>query len=147
MEVQVKGLDSLLKKLDQLGGDVTQGLSEALLAGAQVAKKSAQELCPVDTGYLRESIAAGLIDENTAVVSTNVDYAVFVEFGTGARGDPAVPHTSKEYWRYKDGEGNWVTSHGQAPQPFMRPALSNNVSQIVEAVKNSLSNQIEGLNK
>jgi HK97 gp10 family phage protein len=147
LEIQVKGLDSLLKKLSQLGDDVNEGLKEALLAGGQVVQKSAKELCPVDTTYLRESISLNAIDDNTVVVSTNVDYAIFVEFGTGPKGDPAVEHTSKQFWRFKDKDGNWVTSHGQAPQPFMRPALENNTTQIVEAVKNLLSNRLEGLSR
>jgi HK97 gp10 family phage protein len=49
--------------------------------------------CPVDTGNLRRSYATQLArpeDRPNATVGTNVDYAMFVEFGT-SRGR-AQPH-------------------------------------------------------
>ena len=47
-------------------------------------------------------------------------YAEFIEFGTGIynqKGDGR-----KTPWRYKDREGNWHTTQGGRPYPFIRPA-------------------------
>ena len=147
MEVQVKGLDKLLKKLDKLGGSIEQSTQKALLRGGAVFEAEAKARCPVDTGHLRDSIHTEAQGEGTAAVGTNTSYAPDVEFGTGPKGDPSVPHTTKKYWRYRDAEGNWHTSHGQPPQPFMRTAFAESKDKAVEAVKGSIKEDIGGLVK
>ena len=57
------------------------------------------------------------------------DYGIYVEFGTGSKGDKSVSHTSKRHWTYYSG-GRFYTTSGQAPQPFLVPALKNNISEI-----------------
>lgn len=46
------------------------------------AETYAKQLCPVDTGRLRNSITHQQMDENTEVIGTNVEYAPYVELGT-----------------------------------------------------------------
>lgn len=46
------------------------------------AETYAKQLCPVDTGNLRNSITHKQFDENTEVIGTNVEYAPYVELGT-----------------------------------------------------------------
>lgn len=147
MEIKVQGLDKLLKKLDQLGGNVPKSTQKALLRAGAVIEKGAKKHCSVDTGELRESIHTQAVDENTVAVGTNVRHGIFVEFGTGPKGDPTVPHTTKEYWRYKDAEGNWHTSHGQSPQPFMRTAFAEGKDEAVDAAKESLRGDVKELMK
>ncbi|HEY1119887.1 MAG TPA: HK97-gp10 family putative phage morphogenesis protein [Acidimicrobiales bacterium] len=65
---------------------------------ANSVERRAKRLCPVDTGRLRASITNALEKDPegvSAVIGTNVEYAVYVEFGTG----------------------------DTRPQPFLRPAL------------------------
>lgn len=67
--------------------------------------RRARNLCPVDTGRLRSSIAyrAGRDSKGPFVdVGTNVSYAAFVEFGT----------------------------RRQRPQPYLRPALAEAVGAL-----------------
>lgn len=144
MEIEVKGLDGLLKKLDKLGGGIEQSTQKALLKGGAVFESGAKEHCPVDTGQLRESIHTEAKDARTVTVGTNCEYAVFVEYGTGPKGDPSIPHTTKKYWRYHDADG-WHTSHGQPPQPFMRPAFSEGKGNVVDAVKESIREDVKNL--
>jgi HK97 gp10 family phage protein len=145
VEVKVGGLDRLLKKLDKLGGSIEQSTQKALLKGGAVFESGAKEHCPVDTGQLRESIHTEAKDAQTVTVGTNCGHAVFVEYGTGPKGDPSVPHTTKESWRYQDAEGNWHTSHGQPPQPFMRTAFSENKDKVVDAVKEFIKEDVKNL--
>lgn len=145
MEIQVKGLDRLLKKLDKLGGDIPQSMQKAMLRGGAVFEAGAKEHCPVDTGQLRESIHTEAQSESTVTVGTSVQYAPYVEFGTGPKGDPSVPHTTKTSWRYQDAEGSWHTSHGQPPQPFMRTAFAENKDKAVDAVKESIQEDVNHL--
>lgn len=147
MEVKVDGLDKLLKKLDKLGGNIPKSTQKALKRAGAVIEAGAKNHCPVDTGQLRESIHTQTVDENAVAVGTNVEHGIFVEFGTGPKGDPAIPHTTKEYWRYKDAEGNWHTSHGQPPQPFMRTGFAEGKDKAVDAAKESLEEDVKGLLK
>ena len=83
----------------------------------------AKRLCPVDTGRLRSSITTEKRfdgDKPVASVGSNVEYGLYVEFGTGQNGDPSVDHRV-----------DWA---GQPPKPFMRPAMhinQDNISRIV----------------
>jgi HK97 gp10 family phage protein len=147
MQVEIKGLSGLLKKLDRLGGDLEVAMREAMLKGGSVFEKSAKENCPVDTTRLRESITTQAIDNHTVSIGTNVEYAIPVEYGTGPKGDPAVPHTAKKYWRYKGPDGNWITSHGQAPQPYMRLAFKQSKDKALEVIQKSLQDSVRELMK
>lgn len=147
MEVKIEGLGNLLKKLDKLGGSIPQSTKKALLRGGAVFEKSTKEHCPVDTGNLRDSIHTEAKDDGAVAVGTNTDYAVYVEYGTGPKGDPSVPHTTKKFWRYQDEDGNWHTSHGQAPQPFMRTAFAEKKDAAVNAAAESIKEDVRGLTK
>ena len=103
--------------------------------------------CPVDTGNLRDSIHTEAKSNDQVVTGTSVKYGPDVGFGTGPKGDPSVPHTTKKYWRYQDAEGNWHTSHGQPPQPFMRTAFAEGKDKAVDAVKDSIREDVEELMK
>lgn len=72
--------------------------------------------CPVDTGNLRSSINGKVIDETLGRVGTNVEYAPYVEFGTGEKAE--------------DGKGKSGFT-GQKPQPFLRPAIMDNKDSIL----------------
>jgi HK97 gp10 family phage protein len=147
MQVEIKGLSNLLKKLDKLGGNLPAAMRKAKLAGGLVIEGAVKENCPVESGRLRESHTTQAIDDHTVSVSTNVDYAIPVEYGTGPKGDPAVPHTAKKYWRYKGPDGRWITSHGQAPQPYMRLAFKQSKDKALEVIQKSLQDSVRELMK
>lgn len=92
--------------------------------------------CPVDTGRLKGSITSK-VEGNSAVIDTNVEYAPHVEFGTGSKGDKSVAHTTKKQWTYYSG-GQFFTTSGQAPQPFLVPALKNNSDRIKAIIKQAV---------
>ena len=73
------------------------------------------------------------------VVETNVEYASFVEFGTGKLGDPAVPHTSKDSWTYySDTLKRFMTTHGQKPAAMFRKGFAQAHKQAVRIVENGI---------
>lgn len=85
----VKGLDELLATLSGLGGDVKTSCKKSLERGAKKIQKNAKLLTPVDEGHLRNSIKTKseiTQDGANAQVYTNMEYALYVEFGTGQRG-------------------------------------------------------------
>lgn len=67
------------------------------------------------TGRLKNSIESGR-DEDGAFVKTNVEYAGFVEFGTGTRGAATDPGPTPPWYQHG-------AKAGMAAQPFLRPAV------------------------
>ena len=64
------------------------------------AEGYAKDLCPVDTGQLRKSISNAVDEaESTVYIGTNLEYAPFVEFGTGQYAEGGGRPTP---WVYKD---------------------------------------------
>ena len=57
------------------------------------------------------------------------EYGLFIEYGTGVKGDPEIPHTSKEKWVYfNERKQEFRTGYPLHPRPFMRPALFDHIS-------------------
>lgn len=110
--------------------ECSAAIQAALLRGLEkcglVAEGYAKELCPVDTGNLRNSITHVVDEEEPAAyVGTNNKYAPYVELGTGvyAEGGGGRPTG----WAYQDEKGDWHYTHGQKPQPYLRPAVADHL--------------------
>ena len=62
-----------------------------LEAWGLLGERYAKELCPVDTGRLRNSITHAQ-DENSELIGTNVEYAKYVELGASAKHTTGKAH-------------------------------------------------------
>ena len=132
----LEGADALIEKLDGLFDEAA--LKQAMGKACALVERSAKQKAPKGNGELRRSITSEVIEEGgevVGVVFTPLEYAPYVEFGTGLfaenGGRKDVP------WCYQDDEGEWHTTSGQHPQPFMRPALNENrekIKRILEEV-------------
>ena len=139
ISVKLEGLDDVLGMLNKLSAGANSGLRQGLLKGGELVRAEAQANCPVDTGDLRESITVEQADGTSVTVGTNLEYGIHVEFGTGAKGDPSVSHTTKSGWVYfNERTGSFVYTTGQAPQPFLVPALYSQQAEVIEAIKQGL---------
>lgn len=126
----------VMRKLDKSIENLSAGLYNALQEAGEVVRKDAVENCPVDTGRLKGSITSKVAG-NTAEIGTNVEYAPYVEFGTGAQGDKSVAHTTRKSWTYYSG-GQFFTTSGHAPRPFLVPALKNNSDKIKQIIRQAV---------
>lgn len=124
MEIKIDGLDKIVAKLRHLGGDVDDALDKGVHIGALKVQADAKTYCPVDTEQLRGSISCERIAKGAYAVGTNVEYAVYVEYGTGLRGNPDVPHTSAVVGTY--------------PHPYLMPALASNHKYVYKACQAQL---------
>lgn len=113
----VEGLDGLLKKLEALKNiEKDPRVDKALGKGAARIQAQVKMLTPVDTSNLVNKIFVAHEKMMEYAVTTNVEYAVYVEYGTGKLGDPTVPHTSKDHWTYYSEKlHQFITTHGQKP--------------------------------
>lgn len=109
-------------------GEVLKGSEEAIARAAEIiggmAESYAKQLCPVDTGNLRNSITHTTENNNrTVVIGSSVKYAPFVELGTGKFAENGDGRQTP--WSYQDSNGNWHTTSGMPPRPYLRPAIEN----------------------
>ncbi len=145
---QIQGSAELLAKLKALGGDVDKAVENGLMDGARIVQESAKNLCPVDTGALKNNIDIRKESKNAVAIVAAEEYASCVEFGTGSKGDPSVYHTSKEKWVYRDDKGRFFTTSGQKPQPYLAPALHANKENVerefASAIKKAIRERSAG---
>ena len=134
MSIQLEGLDELLNSLDSLVDE--QQLNQALGKACALVERSAKQKAPKGTGELRRSITSK-VENGEGVIFTPLHYAPYIEFGTGLfaeeGGRTDVP------WCYQDDEGEWHSTSGQHPRPFMRPALNENREEILRIIKDGLT--------
>ena len=140
---QIENLDKLLKKLENLNRiSVEQAVNEVCI----LVENDAKRRCPVDTGELRMSITHEIEEtsENrtTGAVGTNLEYAPYVEFGTGIFS--SLGNGRQDKWSYKDAKGEWHTTIGQQ-QPYLHPALDTNRAEIEELIKQKIKEGVKHL--
>ena len=82
----------------------------ALKAVGIEAERNVKGITPVDTGRLRTSITHEVVDSNSVVIGTNVEYAPYVELGTSK----------------------------QKAQPYLRPGISNNINSYKSIIEQYL---------
>ena len=138
MATEFRGLDGLLNRLAHMVD--LENATQAMGKACAVVERAAKQKAPKGNGPLRRSIESKVEkhgDTIQGVIFTPLEYAPYVEYGTGlfaeaGDGRKDVP------WHYKDDEGHWHSTSGQHPQPFMRPALDENREQILRIIKEGL---------
>ncbi|MBU5677908.1 HK97 gp10 family phage protein [Alkaliphilus sp. MSJ-5] len=143
--MSIEGFDSLMRKLDSLGGSTTKAVAKGVGLAAKKVQGDAKDLAPVDTGQLRNSISTNIEEKDNVIVGkvfTNNDHAAYVEFGTGQRGKASDIESKKEMnISYKE---DWT---GMAAQPFMYPAMKQNEGYIKDTIKGAIQMEIKKVSK
>lgn len=131
--IRFEGMEEVLDRLEHISN--AQGIYQALGKACALVERSAKQKAPKDNGELRRSITSK-VEDLEGIVYTPLEYAPYVEYGTGLfaenGGRMDVP------WNYQDDEGNWHSTSGQHPQPFMRPALNENIEQIKQILREGI---------
>lgn len=125
--------NSLLKRIDRMCSETN--ISAAIGKACALVEGEAKKKAPKDTGALRRSISS-TVKGTEGIVFTPLEYAPYVEYGTGLfaekGGRKNVP------WYYKDEEGKWHITSGQHPHPYMRPALNENREEVLRLIKEGI---------
>lgn len=129
---RIDGLDGVLAQLDKLVEP--EQLRKSLGRACAIVERSAKQKAPKGDGALRRSITSK-VDGLTGVVFTPLEYAPYVEYGTGLFAEDGNGRTWDLPWVYQDEKGEWHSSSGQEPHPFMRPALDENRQEILRILK------------
>jgi HK97 gp10 family phage protein len=134
MSIKIDGIEKVIASLDKYAD--TTNVSQAVKKGCAIVEGAAKKKAPKESGALRNSITYE-VHGTEGVVFTPLEYAPYVEFGTGLfaekGGRKDVP------WKYKADDGTWHQTSGMHPQPFMRPAVNENRERILRTIKEGLS--------
>lgn len=119
--------------------EVLAAMQEAALRALEkcglTAEGYAKNLCPVDTGNLRNSITHQVDeDEPAAYIGTDAEYAAYVELGTGQY----YPGGRPTPWVYQDAKGNWHMTHGQRAQPYLKPAVADHAQTYKDIIEGEM---------
>ena len=134
MEIKVDGLEAIIEKLDDLVDEPT--MHQRMKQACALVERTAKQKAPKGNGELRRSITSKVETVGgtvQGVVFTPLEYAPYVEYGTGLfaekGGRKDVP------WHYQDDKGEWHSTSGMKPHPYMRPALNENKENIKRILK------------
>lgn len=161
MAIEIKGLDGVLERLDGIANPQTveAALNRATLLVERAAKMKAPK------GTIANSITS-TVEGTEGIVYTPVEYAPYVEFGTGKFSIHPKGGRKELPWVYVEGstrKSNKKTiyteesarrmvaamredgldahyTYGQKPQPFMRPAIDENRDRVIEILREGLLN-------
>lgn len=114
--------DDFIRDMEAYAEHMTRQIEKGLDEGAQIVERSARKKCPKGTDALRQSITHK-VDmrgaRGTAVVGSELEYAPYVHEGTGIH----VPMGRQDVpWSYQDEKGDWHTTDGMEPNPFLENA-------------------------
>lgn len=164
MKSSVKGLDSLLKKLNAMGDEVTSEIDAIAEGTASEIALNARLKAPKNFGRLQQSINYSKADELKYVVTVDADYGAYVEFGTG-RKVQVPPEFSDMASKFKGKSGSFeeglkaigdwakakgipesavypifmsIIKNGIRPQPYLYPAFVKGRAQFIEDLKQLL---------
>ncbi|MDL2235451.1 HK97 gp10 family phage protein [Christensenellaceae bacterium OttesenSCG-928-L17] len=133
VRVAIKGIGEVQKRLERIK-DISPELIKAVNLSTAMVSSRAKARAPVDKGTLRNSIharPASVIDKKViGIVYTALEYAPYVEFGTGRRG--GYPYDTNVDLSYSQ------TIAGQVAQPFMYPALLESEADINEKLRTAV---------
>lgn len=134
MEIEI--VDNSEKTLEEFKAACLRALERC---GSE-AEGYAKDLCPVAEymgGTLKGSITHRVDEEESSVyVGTDVEYAAYVELGTGKY----YPGGRPTPWVYQDAKGDWHLTHGQRAQPYLKPAVADHAQTYKNIIEDELKN-------
>lgn len=156
--VEIEGMDTLIKKLEALGGTVLSIRKEMVQNMGDVADMMARK-APTDTEKLKPNIQVKDDSTDTELLvkagifaESAINYAIYQEYGTGIYAENGQGRQTPWLWQVKSQKwadifgievGQSVLWHGNQPHPFIRPAWDENKDKIEEKLRSALLKQIE----
>lgn len=164
----LKGFDQLMLKLKSLE-KAEEWMKEPLGDIGAVVRDAARMNIAGSTGDLRQSLDFEVFRVGSRIwveIFTPLEYAVYVEFGTGPKGEASHAGTSPEvnprysptgwfvhvddfpdYARYGyepieiKGE-QFIFTKGQEAQPFLYPAIADNKDQLIKMLQKAINQKV-----
>ncbi len=121
---------------------IQEAVDRALERIGLQAEGYAIDLAPEDTGNLKQNITHKVdTAADKAYIGTDVEYAPYVELGTGINAEGGGGRPTP--WVYQDAKGNWHRTSGQEPQPFLRPAAKDHKQTYANILEDELKQALK----
>lgn len=134
VSVNTQAIANLQQWAKELEKRVGEGVQNAALAIEATAKRN----CPVSSGTLRRSIQTQT-EGLSAVVSSNLQYAPYVEHGTGIYADGGNGRQDVPWTYYDEASGNFYKTMGIQGTHFFQQAvdaITPNLGQYIQEAIN-----------
>jgi len=145
--LKIEGTDEIIAKLRQIGAKATDVATDAVMAGAEIAraeaaKKAAQTSKKLADGMLKEPVTT---TSDEAVVKVGPDkelfWGIYFEFGTSPH--HITPDEAKALQITLDQFASNVDySVGLEAQPFLRPALDTTADAVQAEIARQLKQKL-----
>jgi HK97 gp10 family phage protein len=136
---EIQGLESIMQRIEDIADKdkIKAAMGKCCALVERTAKQTANSFR--DTGTLTNSIQSEVQDDGEdvkGVVFSPLEYAPYVEYGTGLF---AEENGRKTPWLYEDEKtGETIFTRGQRPHPYLRPALFENREKITKLLEESV---------
>lgn len=129
----------IVSNAEAVKGAFGEASVRALEVCGLIAEGYAKKLCggfKHPTGNLRDSITHAVADsENAVYIGTDVEYAPYVELGTGKY----YPGGRPTPWAYEDEKGETHWTAGNKAQPYLKPAIADHADTYKSIIKSELT--------
>lgn len=168
--LDAESINEAIKELEKIKESVHEAAVEIVKTLTELGTAKAKELIPVDTGYAQASILGYVLDEGRiGVINASGEYCVYLEFGTGVKGQSS-PHPDSDWeteasrltggkytgylsgkhifttkdgrvgWLYPGDDGKLHFTEGIDSQHYMYDTLLYLRSKVAEVAKEALAN-------
>lgn len=140
MKCELVNINSVLAKVENVENiDIRKPLLKVGNDIEAAAKENCNGRFEHPTGDLKRSIRAELVGNNSVEIGSNLEYAVYVEHGTGiyafdGQGRAPTPEHPIP-WTYRGSDGLFYTTSGVRPRPFLIPAFNSKKHNIIKYIK------------
>ena len=160
----IDGIDTFMKKLDKLAGDIDGAMEDAVQAGGEILTEELVKAVheAADRGYsqgtLETSIRSdGIKNVNSGKMTTIYPHGTDTHskgyyskvIGTSKRGH-AITRKATAGGSVRNYDKLWYLEHGtarQAAHPFMKKALNDAKPKVMEAMRHEIDAAIESASR
>ena len=131
---------------DEIREDMNEAIARVLervgMQAESFAKANITQSGAVDTGNLRNSITHQVSvfsfkEAKEVYIGTAVQYAPYVEFGTGIHAETGGRQTPWVFKNPKD--GRFYMTRGMKARPFLRPAVRDHIAEYKAIIEDELN--------
>lgn len=137
IDVKISGNQAILNRLRELSSQAVSVVADEVEATTMDIHRDAVARVPVDTGRLKGSLTPVVLKQGekvTGEVGTNVQYAPYVEFGTG--GKVNIPQGLESYAARFKGKGERQVN--LPARPYLFNSGFDNINKMMERLRAGL---------
>lgn len=119
-----------------------KALKEALEQACLKVEADSKKNCPVEVGTLRQSITHDIEELEEGIigyVGSNIEYAPYIHQGTGIYALEGKGRKEVPWWYYDNKLGQFVSTFGLHPHPFIQEAVEANRKAILDYFRGVLN--------